>query len=96
MVYAKVIGGGLRMRQEPVKTAPVLTLIPNGSRIAITENGKTWAKAVYNQYTGYVMTEFLKIEDDESSDDKTDMVTITLSQETAKALYEALKFSLNF
>ena len=92
MQYANVTGGGLKIRQEASKEAAVLTLIPNNSRIAITEKGDVWSKAIYNQYTGYVMTKYLKFEDDESSE--IDTVTITLRKDIAEALYEALKNSL--
>ena len=95
MSYAKVVGGGLNMRQDTSTDAARLTLIPNGSRIAILEKGTVWAKAVYNEYTGYVMTKYLQFEDEESSESKeTDMVTIVLSRQTAKVIYEALKISL--
>ena len=94
MLYAQVENGNLNMRQEPNTNAAKLTLIPNGSRIGISNKGNVWSKAIYNQYTGYVMTKFLKFEDEES-EQTTDMITITLKRDIAEALYEALKFSLN-
>ena len=65
--------------------------IPAGTRIAVTEKGDEWCKAVYNEYTGYVMTKFLSFES--TSDDSN--IMISLSRDTALALYEALKLSLN-
>lgn len=89
--YAIVIGGSLNMRKDKSTNSAKLTSIPSGARIAITEHGSEWCKAVYNAYTGYVMTKFLSFESG-GTDDK---ITLSLSRDTAKALYEALKLSLN-
>lgn len=89
--YAKVIGGSLNMRKESDIKTDKITSIPSGSTIAVIEKGSVWCKAVYNSYTGYVMTKYLEFES-ESQDDK---ITISLSRDCAKAMYEALKLSLN-
>ena len=89
--YATVIGGSLNMRKEKSTTSDKITSIPSGTRIAITEHGNEWCKAVYNAYTGYVMTKFLSFESG-GTDDK---ITLSLSRDTAIALYNALKLSLN-
>lgn len=89
--YATVIGGSLNMRKDSDQKADKITSIPNGSKVAVIEKGSVWCKAVYNAYTGYVMTKFLKFESD-SEDDK---VTLILSRTCAKEIYEALKLSLN-
>ena len=90
--YATVVGGALNMRQDADIKSERVTLIPNGSKIAVVEEGSQWCKAVYNEYTGYVMTQFLKFDgDDEKPAEK---ITITISKDCALAIYEALKFSL--
>lgn len=89
--YATVIGGSLNLRKDKSTQAAKLTSIPNGTRVAVTEHGSDWCKVVYNAYTGYAKTEFLKFEGG-GSDDK---ITISLSKDAALALYEALKLSLN-
>jgi len=88
--YATVIGGSLNIRAEKNTNSERVAQILSGSRVAVTEHGSEWCKIVYNAYTGYVMTKYLKFE---SSDDK--LISITLTRETALALYEALKLSLN-
>lgn len=89
--YATVVGGSLNMRRSPDIKADKITSIPSGSKVAVIEKGNEWCKAVYNAYTGYVMTRYLKFES--GSDDKN--ITISLSRDCAEAIYEALKLSLN-
>ena len=91
MEYAKVVGGSLNMRKDKSISSDKITSIPSGSRVAVTERSGEWCKAVYNAYTGYVMTKYLSFE----SGDEGDKLTISLSRDTANALYEALKLSLN-
>ena len=89
--YATVTGGSLNLRKAKSTSSDKLTSIPSGTKVAIVEHEDEWCKVVYNQYTGYAMTKFLKFES--GGDDSN--VTITLSRENALALYEALKLSLN-
>lgn len=89
--YATVQNGSLNLRSSQSTSSTKLATIPNGTRISIVEQGSEWSKVVYGQYTGYVMTKYLKFESD-GDDTK---VTITLTREDALALYEALKLSLN-
>ena len=89
--YATVNGGTLNLRKEKSTQSARIASIPNRTRVAVTEHGSDWCKVVYNAYTGYAKTEFLKFEGS-GSDDK---ITISLSNDAALALYEALKLSLN-
>jgi len=89
---AIVIGGSLNMRKDSDTNAERITQIPSGARVAVIEKGTVWCKAVYNAYTGYVMTKYLSFEDEEKPSEK---ITLSLSRECATALYEALKLSLN-
>jgi len=89
--YATVIGGSLNMRKEPDIKSEKITSIPNGTKIAVVEKSDVWCKAIYNMYTGYVMTKYLEFE----SDGDDDLITVSLSKDCAMALYEALKLSLN-
>ena len=91
MEYAIVIGGSLNMRKETDIKSARITSIPSGSNVAVIEKGSDWCKVVFNAYTGYVMTKYLQFE----SDDDDEMVTISISKEAAKELYEALKLSLS-
>ena len=91
MEYAKVIGGSLNMREDTDIKSNRITSIPNGSDVAVLEKGEVWCKAIYNAYTGYVMTRFLKFEDESENE----LITISISKEAAKELYDALELSLN-
>jgi len=89
--YATVIGGSLNLRKEKNTGSNRITILPAGSRVAVTEHGNEWCKIVYNSFTGYAMTKYLNFE----SDGQDENVVITISRENALALYEALKLSLN-
>lgn len=89
--YATVTGGSLNLRKAKSTSSEKLASIPSGTQVAVVEHEDEWCKVVYNQYTGYAMTKFLKFE----SGGEDSKVTITLSRENALALYEALKLSLN-
>lgn len=90
MQYATVIGEVLTIHLSDSFESDRIAQIPNGANVAVLNKNDNWCKIVYNEYTGYVMTKFLKFESD--SDDK---VTVTLSQDIAEEVYEALKLSLN-
>lgn len=57
-----VIGGKLNLRKEPSVFSKSLVLIPNGVQIHIWEENAKWFKAVYQQYFGYVMKAYVRIE----------------------------------
>lgn len=88
--YATVVGGSLNMRSDSSANSSRLAVIPNNAKIAVIEKGSVWCKAVYNAYTGYVMTKYLNFE----TETKEDNITISLTRECATALYQALKQSL--
>ena len=88
--YATVTGGTLNMRKDSDINSARVTTIPSGSKVAVIEKGAVWCKAVYNTYTGYVMTKYLKFE----SNSNEDKITLELSRECAKEIYEELKLSL--
>lgn len=90
MQYATVIVEVLTIHSSDSFESDRIAQISNGACVAVLEKNNDWCKIVYNDYTGYVMTKFLKFESD--SDDK---VTVTLSQDCANEVYEALKLSLN-
>ena len=94
MIYAKVVGGGLNMRADTSIEAPRMTQIPSGSRIAVIERGTVWAKAIYNEFTGYVMVKYLQFEE-EPSDEGVEVITLRIPKDVALSLFEALKTSLN-
>ena len=91
MENAIVIGGNLNMRADTDVKSNRITIIPDGANVAVVERGLVWCKLIYNAYTGYAMTRYLKF--DSEGEDET--ITITISKQTAKELYDALKLSLS-
>lgn len=65
---AKVVGGGLNMREQPSKTAERVCQIPDGSIITVTDEAGEWAMTSYNGLTGWVMKTYLeKVSHDEGA-----------------------------
>ncbi len=89
MEYAVVIGGNLNLREEQSTKSIRITSIPSGATVAVIEYGLEWCKVAYNAYTGYVMSKYLQFNSDSDN-----AITISISRETAKELFDALKLSL--
>lgn len=53
-------GGSLNLRNRPSSTAKVLTTMPFGASLIVTQRGGVWCQVVYNGLAGYAMTEFLR------------------------------------
>jgi stage II sporulation protein D len=51
--------GSLNMRQFPQAGSKILTTIPQGAVVSVTEKGDTWSAVTYSGTSGYVMTTFL-------------------------------------
>lgn len=51
--------GGLRLRSTMSTTSSVITTLPNGSVVSVSERGETWCKVTYSGKTGYVATRYL-------------------------------------
>lgn len=63
--YATVIGGGsLNLREEPSTGAKVLMQIPEGARVEVLATSGTWTHVRYNGQTGWVMTRYLRMNED--------------------------------
>ncbi len=54
--------GSLNMRQQAKAGSTVLTTIPQGATVAVTDRGSTWSAVRYYEYSGFVMTEFLSFD----------------------------------
>ncbi|MBQ9196297.1 MAG: SH3 domain-containing protein [Clostridia bacterium] len=54
--------GPLNLRKSPTTNSNRIASIPNGTTIEILDIDGEWAKATYNEKTGFVMTKFLRIE----------------------------------
>ena len=54
--------GPLNLRKSPTTNSNRIASIPNGTVIEVLDVDGDWAKATYNEKTGFVMTKFLRIE----------------------------------
>ena len=63
------VSGTLNLRAEPNGNAEVLLEIPNHTAIPVTSRGTTWCGVVYGGKAGYVMTSFLRFDDDAAPTD---------------------------
>ena len=80
---AKVVGGGLNLRESPSASAERLVQIPDGTVITITEESGEWGRTSYGGKTGWVMLKYL-----EKIDQDGDMITIPRSE--AEKIYDTL------
>ena len=55
-------GSTVKLRQKPSTSCNIYWDIPIGTEVLITDYGPEWCKVVTGGLTGYMMTEFLKIE----------------------------------
>ena len=53
----------LNLRKTASTTSAVLARLGNGTEVKVLEEGKTWIKVVYGQYTGYLHRDYLTIYD---------------------------------
>ncbi len=77
---AVVTGGGLNLRASQSTSSRLLVQIPDKTRITLIEYGSTWSKTSYSGQTGWVMSKYLTIIDDDETDppsDSTDQPTDT-------------------
>lgn len=54
-------GSTVNMRQSPSKSSRIMIRIKLGQTVTIVTPGEEWAKITYNNFTGYMMSEFLDI-----------------------------------
>ncbi|MCI5957344.1 MAG: SH3 domain-containing protein, partial [Clostridiales bacterium] len=63
--------GSLNMRSQPRAGSQIITTIPRGMQIEVTEAGATWCAVLYSGLRGYVMTSFLTFSDGAASQPET-------------------------
>lgn len=51
--------GSLNLRKEARAGSTILTTIPRGARVTVTQRGDVWSAVQYQGISGYVMSEFL-------------------------------------
>ncbi len=62
--------GSLNMRMEGRAGSTILTTIPKGATVMVTNRGDTWCGATYGGYSGYVMTVYLQFTDGSETSDE--------------------------
>lgn len=55
-------GGSLNLRASASGSARIIDTIPNKSNIIVIKYGTTWCQVAYQGQTGYVMTQYLRIQ----------------------------------
>lgn len=63
-VYASS-GSTVNMRLETRATAKILKQVPIKTTVTVVEYGTEWTKIIYDNTTGYMMTKFLRIKEDD-------------------------------
>jgi len=63
--------GSLNLRAQPGSSYRIVTTIPRYAQVVITSYAADWCAVRYGGFEGYVMTSFLRIEDEENSNDDT-------------------------
>ncbi|MDD3336543.1 MAG: SH3 domain-containing protein [Eubacteriales bacterium] len=78
-VYAVVstASGSLNMRMDAFPGSPVLTRIPRGETILVTQRLSAWSQTVYNGQTGYVMNTYLRFAQDQPAASGSGSATVT-------------------
>lgn len=76
--------GSLNMRMEGRAGSTILTTIPKGATVMVTNRGDTWCGVTYGGYSGYVMTVYLQFTDGSEADGEsvTSGTTATVTTES--------------
>ena len=68
VTLGKVKANGLNLREKPDTDAKVLTVIPEGTKIAVAETEDGWTKVMIGGYVGYVSGKYIeKLEDGDAN-----------------------------
>ena len=57
-------GSTVKMRARPSKSCPLYWDVPVGSEVMVNEYGETWTRITWAGNSGYMMTRFLRFEDE--------------------------------
>ena len=60
-LFAQVTGGSLNLRSAATSASQVLTVIPANAYVTVTSYGSLWSGVSYGGYSGYVMTQYLRL-----------------------------------
>lgn len=80
---ARVVGGGLNLREQPNLTASRILQIPDGEIVNVTDEFGNWSRIGYAGKEGWVVSEYLEpVAQDED--------TVTVSRKRLLAVYDEL------
>ena len=92
--WAKVVlpanakGSTVNMREKPTTTADIITRVPVGSDILVTKDQGQWCEILYDDETGWMMSNYIEYVHQE---DETDSLTAEDHEQIDKALSEIQK-----
>ena len=61
--FGTVTGGRLNLRQLADTSSNILTSIPNGTLLVVTQHDNAWYAVTYGAYTGFVMQQYITLLD---------------------------------
>ena len=59
-------GSTVRMRKAPTTDSPTIVKVPLGEKVQVNESAQGWAQITYGGKTGYMMTKYLKEEEEDT------------------------------
>lgn len=80
-------GGTVNLRSAPSTTAGRITRVPVFDTVQVLEEGEGWNRVQYQNFTGWMMAQYLT----KVTDENADTVSITLPKDAARALKAALE-----
>lgn len=77
----------LNLRQEQSTSSAILAQMPHGTQVILLEKLGTWSRVQHGTLTGYVMTQYLSVQDEQVDETPSDVVskgtaTVALSDES--------------
>ncbi len=79
-------GQGVNLRKEKSTKSELILKIPEGANLEVLETDDRWSHVTYGTKTGYVINDYIMIDDD--------VINIRLSKTAATALRDALTVAL--
>ena len=90
VVYAEN-GGDVKMRAKPSTSCSQYTEVPSGTMVTVLKYGNDWSKIQCGSRTGYMMTEFLKIDGEGGISPSPSGNTVTVSSDELTKAYQLLE-----
>ena len=88
IVYAEN-GNPVKMRAKPSTASNTYWEVPHNTTVTVSERGDTWSKIEYNGRTGYMMSKFLKY-DEEAKETETTEDQVAVSRVELERVYDII------